>query len=34
MAASFIPGLELARRFYAEAVRPLLEAAFPHRPSP
>ena len=25
----FIPGLELARRFYVEAVRPLLEAHFP-----
>lgn len=25
----FVPGLELARRFYAEAVRPLLDEAFP-----
>lgn len=26
---SFVPGLELCRRFYEEAVRPLLEAYFP-----
>ena len=26
---SFLPGLELARRFYLEAVRPLLDARFP-----
>jgi hypothetical protein len=26
----FIPGLELARLYYAEAVRPILEAEFPH----
>src|SRR6266508_5218727 len=32
MTVSFIPGLELARGFYAEAVRPLLEEALPHRP--
>ena len=25
----FIPGLELARRFYWEAVRPILDADFP-----
>jgi Domain of unknown function (DUF4037) len=27
--AAFIPGLELSRLFYAEQVRPLLDAAFP-----
>jgi hypothetical protein len=32
MTASFIPGVELARQFYAEAVRPLIEEAFPHLP--
>ena len=26
---NFIPGLELARRFYWEAVRPILDADFP-----
>jgi hypothetical protein len=29
MATPFIPGLELARRYAAEAVRPLLDEAFP-----
>jgi hypothetical protein len=28
----FIPGLELSRRFYWEAVRPILDAAFPNLP--
>jgi hypothetical protein len=28
----FVPGLELSRRFYEEAVRPLLEAHFPGLP--
>ena len=28
-ATPFIPGLELARAFYQEAVRPLIDAAFP-----
>ncbi len=28
----FIPGLELSRRFYLEAVRPHLDAHFPHVP--
>lgn len=32
MTVPFIPGLELARQFYAEAVRPLLAEALPHRP--
>jgi len=29
MAARFVPGLQLAGEFYAEVVRPLLEAAYP-----
>ena len=29
---AFLPGLELARRFYREAVRPLLEEAVPETP--
>ena len=29
---AFIPGIELARRFYAEAVRPLLDRQFPGLP--
>jgi hypothetical protein len=29
MAASFVSGLELARLYYAEAVRPLLDKEFP-----
>lgn len=29
---TFIRGLELGRRFYAEAVRPLLDACFPDLP--
>jgi hypothetical protein len=29
---AFIPGLELSRRFYTEAVRPLLEEASPAIP--
>jgi hypothetical protein len=28
----FLPGIELARRFYAEAIRPLLDRAFPGLP--
>lgn len=28
----FIPGLELSRRFYCEAVRPILDDAFPNLP--
>ena len=32
MPAEFIPGLELSRRFYWQAVRPLLEAHFPELP--
>lgn len=32
MTTSFIPGIELARDFYAEVVRPLLDQAFPHLP--
>ena len=28
----FVPGAELGRRFYAEAVRPLLDAEFPGLP--
>ncbi|HXZ63135.1 MAG TPA: DUF4037 domain-containing protein [Streptosporangiaceae bacterium] len=32
MTATFIPGLELARLFYAEAVRPLLDENFPGLP--
>jgi hypothetical protein len=30
--SAFIPGLELSRLFYQEAVRPILEAAFPGLP--
>lgn len=30
--ADFVPGLELARRFYGEAVRPILEDAFSELP--
>lgn len=30
METEFIPGLELSRRFYKEAVRPLLDEHFPH----
>nr|WP_309505012.1 hypothetical protein [Streptomyces sp. KM273126] len=29
---AFIPGLELSRRFYTEAVRPLLEEVAPATP--
>jgi hypothetical protein len=29
---TFIPGVELSRRFYLEAVRPILEAHFPGLP--
>ena len=29
MALTFVPGLELARQFYAEVVRPLLEQGAP-----
>ena len=29
MTAAFIPGLQLAEAFYDEAVRPLLDQAFP-----
>ncbi len=29
---AFIPGIELSRRFYADAVRPILEAHFPGLP--
>ena len=29
---TFIPGLELSRAFYHNAVRPLLDAAFPGLP--
>src|SRR5262245_43062509 len=32
MPFTFIPGLELGRRFYQEAVRPILDAAFPGLP--
>lgn len=32
MPAEFMPGLELSRRFYWQAVRPLLEAHFPGLP--
>jgi hypothetical protein len=32
VSAPFIPGLELARLFYAEAVRPLLDQGFPGLP--
>ena len=28
----FIPGLELSRRFYIEAVRPILDKYFPSLP--
>lgn len=28
----FIPGIELSRRFYAEAVRPILDAHYPGLP--
>ncbi len=28
-APSFIPGIQLCRRFYWEAVRPLLDGEFP-----
>src|SRR5213593_4167188 len=30
--SAFIPGLELSRLFYEEAVRPILDAAFPGLP--
>lgn len=30
--SAFVPGLELSRRFYLEAVRPILEAEFPSLP--
>jgi Domain of unknown function (DUF4037) len=29
---TFVPGLELSRQFYAEAVRPILDSAFPGLP--
>lgn len=29
MKTPFMPGLELSRRFYREAVRPILDAEFP-----
>lgn len=29
---NFLPGLELSRRFYAEAVRPILDRRWPHLP--
>jgi hypothetical protein len=29
MAAPFMPGLKLARAFYEEVVRPLLDEAYP-----
>src|SRR6266568_5037630 len=29
---SFVPGLELSRRFYQEVVRPLLDESFPGLP--
>lgn len=32
MSPAFVPGLELARRLYAEAVRPLLDSRFPGIP--
>ena len=32
MAPDFVPGLQLAREFYATAVRPLLEEGFPGLP--
>ena len=32
MQPTFLPGLELSRRFYLEAVRPLLEEHYPHLP--
>ncbi len=32
MTAAFVPGLQLAREFYAAAVRPLLEERFPQVP--
>jgi hypothetical protein len=32
MPPDFTPGLELSRRFYTDAVRPLLEEAAPHTP--
>ena len=32
MTAAFIPGLQLAEAFYEEAVRPLLDQAFPRLP--
>jgi len=32
MAPPFVPGLELARAYYAEVVRPMLEEAFPGLP--
>ncbi len=32
MTTPFIPGIELARRFYREAVRPVLDAEFPGLP--
>jgi len=32
MATPFVPGLELARRYRAEVVRPLLDEAFPNLP--
>jgi hypothetical protein len=32
VAATFVPGLQLAREFYSAEVRPLLEEQFPHLP--
>ena len=31
-APPFVPGIELSRLFYREAVRPILDAAFPRLP--